>query len=89
MVHMTYPILRGQIEGTNDVICSMYCDYLFSFFFKIKCPGKIPNIQGIWEICPGNQSFQVGKSEEVYDHINQYGALHASINIIKCASPYT
>ena len=39
----------------------MYCDYC-CVFFKIKCPGKIPNIQGIWEICPGNQWFQVGKS---------------------------
>ena len=39
----------------------MYCDY-FIFFFKIKCPGKIPNIQGIWEICPGNHWFQVGNS---------------------------
>ena len=39
----------------------MYCDY-FILFFKIKCPREIPNIQGIWEICPGNQWFQVGKS---------------------------
>ena len=47
--------------ATSNVVCSMYCDY-FIFFFKIKCPGKIPNIQGIWEICPRNQWFQVGNS---------------------------
>ena len=34
------------------------------FHFKIMCPGKIPNIQVIWEICLGNQCFQVGKYEE-------------------------
>ena len=40
------------------VVCIVTISYCF---FKIKCPGKIPNIQGIWEICPGNQWFQVGK----------------------------
>ena len=39
----------------------MYCDYFILFFSKIKCPGKIKKIQGIWELCPGNQWFQVGK----------------------------
>ena len=44
-------------------VCSMYCDYFILFIiFKIKCPGKIPNIRGIWEVCPGNQWFQVGNS---------------------------
>ena len=46
---------------------SMHCGYLtllfVCLFFKIKCPGKIPKIQGIWELCPENQSFQVGKYE--------------------------
>ena len=63
---MTYPILRGRIEGTKR--CDLY--YVLRLFhivfFKIKCPGKIPNIQGIWEICPGNQWFQVGKYAMVF-----------------------
>ena len=67
MVHTTYPILRGRIKGTKRMICSIIiCIVTISYcfvFFKIKCPGKIPNIQGIWEICPGNQWFQVGKSD--------------------------
>ena len=54
---MSIPFSAGESRAPRDVICSMYCDY-FILFFKIKCPGKIPNIQGIWEICPGNQWFQ-------------------------------
>ena len=52
------------------MICSMYCDFSYCFF-KIKCPGKIPNIQGIWEICPGNQWFQVGKYIQMVDLLEQ------------------
>ena len=42
------------------VVCIVTISYCV--FFKIKCPGKI-NIQGIWEVCPGNQWFQVGNSD--------------------------
>ena len=59
MVHMTFPILRGRIEGYKRcglcVVCIVTISYIYIFYLLIKCPGKIPNIQGIWEVCPGNQ----------------------------------
>ena len=58
------------------MVCSMYCDYfILCFFLKIKCPGKIPNIQGIWDICPGNQWFQVGNSGFTVSQVTDGGSL--------------